>query len=687
MGASDLQVSLFKFTGVLDKKNKPVGGAQLLAQAWDDTLGGRSFDQKIVEHFLKEIEAKGHRLDGRGLVKLQRAVKKAKEVLSANKESHVSVESLTADFDFRSVITREVAEELFAPLLERAIEPLKRVLAAAQLDISQIDAVELFGGAIRVPKLQEKLKEFLQREQLDKHLNGDEAAVFGAALHAASVSAQHRTREFRLKDAQLSHFPVLVTKEGDAEVEPTEESTASQNNNTEETDSEDGADVGTNSQIRDLLLFKPTSRYGAKRTLEFAGYANFSINLSYGAEGVSYVHGVDKSIASYEVTGIPQADQYNMTGRPRIQVKFALSPSGVVSLTKALANISYTIQKEVEVPKPKVEEEPKESSAPEAVSESPSDSTSDESTKDQQASNDAESPKPAEAEKPAPEVEKVLKTFHRSLNVALNVKAIKEAGLSQELLKAGRKKLEDLDEKDRVRKETAKAKNAVESFVYDTRDKIYSDEVVGMSTEAEREEVSAALSSAAEWLDDEGFDATKTVYQDKLKELQAKSDKIMNRVRESTARPQAIESCLAVFNLTRTIAENITSKFEVTEEERESLVKKVDETEEWLNSSIAEQEKLQPHEDPAVQSSEINKRCQDIQFRVRVLLKRPIRRPKPKPKVEKVKEDVPESEKEEAHAESSPSEEPKEAEPKEAEPTKEPEQSNPEEPEKTKDEL
>jgi hypoxia up-regulated 1 len=681
MGASNLQVSLFKFTGVLDKKNKPVGGAQLLAQAWDDNLGGRSFDQKIVEHFLKEIEAKGHRLDGRGLVKLQRAVKKAKEVLSANKESHVSVESLTSDFDFRSVITRDVAEELFTPLLERAVEPLKRVLAAAQLDLSQIDAIELFGGAIRVPKLQEKLKEFLQREQLDKHLNGDEAAVFGAALHAASVSAQHRTREFRLKDAQLSHFPVLVTKEG-ADVEAVEESSTPQNNLGDEIDSEEGSDVGPNAQIRDLLLFKPTSRYGAKRTLEFAGYSNFSINLSYGSEGVSYVHGVDTNIASYEVSGIPQADQYNMTGRPRIQVKFALSPSGVVSLTKALANISYTIQKEVEVPKPKVEEEPKEGVSTESTESTSSDGSSDESTKQDSSTDTSAETQSPEVEKAAPEVEKVLKIFNRNLNVALTVKAVKESGLSPELLKAGRKKLDDLDEKDRIRKETAKAKNAVESFVYDTRDKIYSDEVVAMSTEAEREDVSSALSSAADWLDDEGFDATKTVYQDKLKELQTKSDKIMNRVRESSARPQAIESCLAVFNLTRTIAENITSKFEVSEEERESLVQKVDETEEWLNSSIADQEKLQPHEDPVVQSSEINKRCQDIQFRVRVLLKRPIRRPKPKPKVEKVKEEVPEPEKAEPQPESASTEETKEADPL-------PESEQPDEAasEKTKDEL
>lgn len=669
MGASDLQVSLFKFTGVLDKKNKAVGGAQLLAQAWDDTLGGRSFDQKIVEHFLKEISAKGHKLDGRGLVKLQRAVKKAKEVLSANKESHVSIESLTSDFDFRSVITREIADELFAPLFERALEPLKQVLTAAKLDIEQIDAFELFGGGIRVPKLQDKLREFVKREQLDKHLNGDEAAVFGAALHAASVSAQHRTREFRMKDAQLSHFPVLVTKEGDdaaaAAAEPAaEEAAAPGAAAEEEIEGDDASGVGANAVIRDLLLFKPTSRYGAKRTLEFVGYSNFSVQLTYGSEGVSYVSGTNSQIASYEVSGIPQADAYNMTARPRIQVKFSLSPSGVVSLTKAFANISYTVQREVEVPKPKAAVEEKK----ESEEKSEGEETTEKPKED--ADQEAEKEKPdTKKEEEKPEVEKVLKTFHRTLNVPLQVTAVFEYGISAADVKSGRSKLEGLDERDRVRAQTAKAKNAVEAFVYDTRDKIFTDEVVAMSTEEEREALSASLSAAGEWLDDEGFDTTKDVYQDKLKELQTQADKIMNRVRESTARPQAIEDCLAVFNLTRAIAENITAKFEVSDEERDNLIKKVDETEEWLNGTIAEQAKLAPTQNPAVMSSEINKKCQDIQFRVRVLLKRPIRRPKPKIKIEKpdpeVEKTPKESEKPAAEAEVPPSTETETPEPTE----------------------
>ncbi|RWW19836.1 hypothetical protein GW17_00016083 [Ensete ventricosum] len=92
----------------------------------------------------------------------------------------------------RSTISREKFEELCADLWERAFVPVKEVLRHSGLKIDEIYAVELIGGATRVPKLQvtlkAKLQEFLGRNDLDKHLDADEAIVLGSSLHAANLS-------------------------------------------------------------------------------------------------------------------------------------------------------------------------------------------------------------------------------------------------------------------------------------------------------------------------------------------------------------------------------------------------------------------------------------------------------------------------------------------------------------------
>jgi hypoxia up-regulated 1 len=66
--------------------------------------------------------------------------------------------------------------------------------------------LEIVGGGVRVPKFQQTLLEFTKRSVIDKHLNGDEAAVFGATFFGASQSAAYRSREIKVKDL----FPYAV---------------------------------------------------------------------------------------------------------------------------------------------------------------------------------------------------------------------------------------------------------------------------------------------------------------------------------------------------------------------------------------------------------------------------------------------------------------------------------------------
>lgn len=68
------------------------------------------------------------------------------------------------------------------------VAPVNEVLAKAGLTIDDIDQIELLGGGIRVPRVQELLQETLKKTELGVHLNGDEAMCFGAAFIAANSS-------------------------------------------------------------------------------------------------------------------------------------------------------------------------------------------------------------------------------------------------------------------------------------------------------------------------------------------------------------------------------------------------------------------------------------------------------------------------------------------------------------------
>ena len=68
------------------------------------------------------------------------------------------------------------------------------------MTLSDIDAIELIGGGVRVPKIQEILKSYVGNKDIGAHLNGDEAMALGASFIAANCSPSFRVRDIRLND-------------------------------------------------------------------------------------------------------------------------------------------------------------------------------------------------------------------------------------------------------------------------------------------------------------------------------------------------------------------------------------------------------------------------------------------------------------------------------------------------------
>ena len=226
MGAEATQVTLFAYDSYVSKasgKNVTVGQGRVLAKAYDLGLGGRAFDKvlsnavvaafdadpKMVGHLPKEA---GGSLAGSPLAmtKVAKGVVKSKEVLSANEAYPLSLEGILPDVDFRVSFSRDTLDKAAtaAGLWKRVTGIVETVLAAAGLPPSAVDAVELVGGGVRVPKVQALLKEFFGAggsnssggARVGTHMNGDECFALGAVFVAANRSTSLKVRKVGMVD-------------------------------------------------------------------------------------------------------------------------------------------------------------------------------------------------------------------------------------------------------------------------------------------------------------------------------------------------------------------------------------------------------------------------------------------------------------------------------------------------------
>merc|ERR1712066_188814 len=155
---------------------------EVKSTAGDTHLGGEDFDNRMVEHFVKEFQRK-HKKDIRGnkraLRRLRTACERAKRTLSASAQANIEIDSLFEGIDFYTSITRARFEELCADLFKGTLEPVEKALRDAKLDKSSINDVVLVGGSTRIPKIQKLLTDFFNGKELNKSINPDEAVAYG----------------------------------------------------------------------------------------------------------------------------------------------------------------------------------------------------------------------------------------------------------------------------------------------------------------------------------------------------------------------------------------------------------------------------------------------------------------------------------------------------------------------------
>lgn len=199
---------------------------------------------------------------------------------------------------------------------------------------------------------------------------------------------------------------------------------------------------------------------------------------------------------------------------------------------------------------------------------------------------------------------------------------------------ASRAKLLEMAEKDKERMMLEESKNKVESYIYRIKNKLTDDEeeINSVTTKKQREEVKKLADAAEDWLYEDGYSADLATMEDKYAELSVPFEKIMLRISEKTARPEAIEAVQTkLTEIEALMAKWEESKPQVTEEERKSVLDKVEEVRKWIEDMEKKQSKKKPHDEPAFLSEEVGLQIKPIQS----IILRLNRKPKPKPEKKK----------------------------------------------------
>uniref|UniRef100_A0AAQ6AI41 Heat shock protein 4b n=1 Tax=Amphiprion ocellaris TaxID=80972 RepID=A0AAQ6AI41_AMPOC len=558
---------------------KPVADCvvSVLATACDPELGGKDFDEVLVKYFCEEF-GKKYKLDvkskPRALVRLYQECEKLKKLMSANSSDlPLNIECFMNDVDVSGKLNRGHFEEMCVDILARVEPPLQSLLEHAKLKKEDIYAVEIVGGASRIPAVKERISKFFGKE-LSTTLNADEAVARGCALQCAILSPAFKVREFSITD--IVPYPISLKWHS-------------------------AADEG----LSDCEVFPKNHAAPFSKVLTFYRKEPFSLEAYYNCPNELLYP--DPTIGQFLIQKVvPQASGESS----KVKVKVRVNIHGIFSVSSASL---------VEVQKSDETEEPMETEQA---------TDKDGETNTEESKSEKKSDQPPQAKKPKVKT-KVLE---------LPIENSPQWQLADDMLNLFVENEGKMIMQDKLEKERNDAKNNVEEYVYDMRDKLH-----GMLEKFVKNVQSLHnkfnLEDTENWLYEDGEDQPKQVYIDKLAELKKLGQPIQERYTEAEERPKVFEELGKQIQQYMKFVEAYKMKEEQYDHLDEADVTKVDKLASdammWMNSNMNQQSKQSLTVDPSV-------KVKDIQAKTRELFSacNPIVT-KPKPKVELPKEDTP----------------------------------------------
>ena len=171
------------------------GVFEVKATAGNNKLGGDDFDERIIEHIVKEFKKEnGIDLsdDEMAMQRLKEVSEKAKKDLSGMLSTQISAPFIAKDEDGEALhvdmtLTRAKFEDLISDLVEDTLEPVRKAIKDAKMTKKDIDKVILVGGSTRVPLVYDTITKELGKEP-SREVNPDEVVAMGAAIQGGVIS-------------------------------------------------------------------------------------------------------------------------------------------------------------------------------------------------------------------------------------------------------------------------------------------------------------------------------------------------------------------------------------------------------------------------------------------------------------------------------------------------------------------
>uniref|UniRef100_A0A674NW10 Hypoxia up-regulated protein 1 n=1 Tax=Takifugu rubripes TaxID=31033 RepID=A0A674NW10_TAKRU len=634
MGSGSTTATIVTYQTVKTKESGTQPQLQIRGVGFDRGLGGFEMDLRLRDHLAKlfneqKKSKKDVRENHRAMAKLLKEAQRLKTVLSANVDFMAQVEGLMDDIDFKSKVTRAEFENLCADLFERVPQPVKDALSAAEMTMNEIEQVILVGGATRVPKVQEVLLKAVEKEELGKNINADEAAAMGAVYQAAALSKAFKVKPFLVRDAAV--FPIQVDF-------------------TRETEEEGIKSVKHNKRI----LFDRMAPYPQRKVITFNRYnTDFAFDINYG--DLSFLTKEDISIfgslnlTTVRLSGVDGSFLKHADAESKgIKAHFNMDESGVLLLDRVkLGNtISTLFGGGSSEPTPNVTE---------PVQVFPCCIRHPVFIK---RTRQMERPMQRRRKNPKRKAKSLrtsrwnsssmtfltpLRTSWRPPKKGQTVKKRRSFSFSwispfgDPSLTVFLCRLQDLTDRDVAKQEREKTLNSLEAFIFETQDKLYQEEFQLVVSEEEKDQISAKLREASEWMDEDGYTATTKQLREKLSKLKSLSKDMFFRVEERRKWPDhlaALESMLNTSTFFLRSAKMIPVDDQIfTDVELNLLEKVINETTTWKNETVAEQEKRSPQERPVLLSKDIESKLALLDREVNYLLnKAKFAKPKAKAK-------------------------------------------------------